>query len=235
MTTFLNTTALSYHLELLIKEAEEFLFLVSPFVSINKRLKQLIEHKTNVVHPITIIYGKKKMFSEEYKWLESISNVNLYYCSNLHAKCYINENKIILGSMNLYRYSQENNYEMGVIISKDENRRLYMDIFEETKNIFMASTSKRVISQVDFDNLIETTLVMRDVFREIYENYNFNRTDWGGALLYTEISDFAMRNHSFRLGDLYRDGSAVLRSTEISRDLYNLIIEHFSKIGIKKQ
>ncbi len=44
---------------------------------------------------------------------------------DLHAKCYLNENEALLTSMNLYEFSQSNNDEMGLIVSKREEPDLY--------------------------------------------------------------------------------------------------------------
>ena len=42
-------------------------------------------------------------------------HVHLYFSKNLHAKCYLNEKKMIITSMNLYEFSQVNNREMAFL------------------------------------------------------------------------------------------------------------------------
>ena len=47
------------------------------------------------------------------------------YCKNLHAKCYLNGNRALLTSMNLYEFSQVNNHEIGVLVVREEEPHLY--------------------------------------------------------------------------------------------------------------
>lgn len=66
------------------------------------------------------------------------------FCENLHAKCYLNESEAILTSMNLYEYSQVNNQEMGVHVTKTEDPELYADILNETRRLIRISDEIRV-------------------------------------------------------------------------------------------
>jgi hypothetical protein len=45
MPKFLTTSGITFHLEGLIKAAKEKLILISPFLKVNERLRQLLEDK----------------------------------------------------------------------------------------------------------------------------------------------------------------------------------------------
>ena len=45
MSKFLNTSATNFYLEKLIKNARERLILISPFLKLNDRIKELLEDK----------------------------------------------------------------------------------------------------------------------------------------------------------------------------------------------
>lgn len=45
MSKFLNTSATTYYLEELIKNARERLYLISPYLKLNDRIKELLEDK----------------------------------------------------------------------------------------------------------------------------------------------------------------------------------------------
>lgn len=45
MSKFLNTSATNFYLEELIKNAKERLILISPFLKLNDRIKELLEDK----------------------------------------------------------------------------------------------------------------------------------------------------------------------------------------------
>jgi len=141
MAEFYTTTGISHHLEEIIKNAEERLWLISPYLKVNNRLKELLEDKKPSVD-VRVIYGKSELQPEEMKWLEGLTQIKTSFRRNLHVKCYLNEDQALLTSMNLYEFSEKNNDEMGVLVSRDEV--LYRKIFEESKRLVDNSEQIRV-------------------------------------------------------------------------------------------
>ena len=144
MALFLTTTGVSYRLEELIKNAEERLVIISPFLRINERIKELLEDKDRLKIDVRVVYGKNELQPDEHNWLESMRSVRTSYCKNLHAKCYLNEHEALLTSMNLYEFSQVNNHEMGVLIVRAEERDLYEQVHRESMRIVRISDEVRV-------------------------------------------------------------------------------------------
>ena len=144
MAKFLTTTGVSYQLEEIIKDAKERLVLISPFLRVNERVKELLEDKDRLKIDVRVIYGKNELQPEENNWLESMTSIRTSFCKNLHAKCYLNENEALLTSMNLYEFSQVNNNEMGLLVSKEKERELYEEIYEESMRIVRVSEEIRV-------------------------------------------------------------------------------------------
>jgi phosphatidylserine/phosphatidylglycerophosphate/cardiolipin synthase-like enzyme len=139
MAKFLNSSGISYHLENLIKNANTSLFLISPYLKFNSRIKQLLDDKNRLRLDIRIIYGKVDLQTDESKWLKSMDSIKVLSCKNLHAKCYINENEAIITSMNLYDFSQQENNEMGIYITKTEDPDLYEDVNREVVSLIRTS------------------------------------------------------------------------------------------------
>jgi phosphatidylserine/phosphatidylglycerophosphate/cardiolipin synthase-like enzyme len=139
MAKFLNSSGISYHLENLIKDANSSLFLISPYLKFNSRIKQLLDERNRLKLDIRIIYGKVDLQTEESKWLKSMDSIKVLFCKNLHAKCYINEKEAIITSMNLYDFSQQNNNEMGIYVTKEEDLQLYQDIHAEVTSLIRTS------------------------------------------------------------------------------------------------
>lgn len=139
MAKFLNTTATTYHLEELIKKASSNLFIISPYLKLNNRIKELLEDKNRLKIDIRIVYGKKELQPDEINWLKNLSYIRTSFCKNLHAKCYMSENECIITSLNLYEFSQVNNNEMGVLISRDTDNQLYTDTYTEVQRIIRIS------------------------------------------------------------------------------------------------
>lgn len=150
MAKFLNTTGVSYHLEELIKTTKDRLILISPYLQFHQRVKDHLENLNIQKRDIRIIYRENKLQVAESNWLESQIGIRTSLCSSLHAKCYINENEAIVTSMNLYSFSQQNNDEMGIHVTKDKDPDLYNDISDEVQRLLTISEEIRVsVTKVD--------------------------------------------------------------------------------------
>ncbi len=144
MAKFLNTTGISYHLEELIKNTQDRLILISPYLQFHKRIKDHIHNLNIQKKDIRIVYRENKLQVEESNWLEEQIGVRTSILNSLHAKCYINEKEAIVTSMNLYSFSQQNNDEMGILIDKDNDAELYKQILNEVNRILTVSEEIRV-------------------------------------------------------------------------------------------
>jgi phosphatidylserine/phosphatidylglycerophosphate/cardiolipin synthase-like enzyme len=144
MAKFLNTSATNYFLEELIKEAKDRLILISPFLKLNDRIKELLSDKNRLKIDVRIVYGKSELQPAEMSWLQELTYIRTSYCKNLHAKCYLNESLCIITSLNLYEFSQVNNNEMGVLIRRSEDTDLYRDAYEEAQRIIRVSEEVRI-------------------------------------------------------------------------------------------
>jgi len=144
MAKFLNTSATNYFLEELIKNAKDRLILISPFLKLNDRIKELLIDKDRLKIDVRIVYGKSELQPEEIRWLNELSYIRTSFCKNLHAKCYLNEEICIISSLNLYEFSQVNNNEMGVLIERSDDSDLYRDAYEEAQRIIRISEEVRI-------------------------------------------------------------------------------------------
>jgi hypothetical protein len=144
MAEFLDTTGVSYHLEQIIKRANERLVLISPYLKMNRRIKEFLEDRDRLKIDVRVIYGKSELLPDEINWLKSKEFIKTSYCENLHAKCYLNENEALLTSMNLYDFSQANNNEMGIYVVRSEEPELYNAIYAEVGRLIRISQEVKV-------------------------------------------------------------------------------------------
>ena len=144
MAKFLNTSGTNFFLEELIKNAKERLILISPYLRLNDRIKELLEDKDRLKIDIRIVYGKSDLHPDEIKWMQKFDYVRVSFCKNLHAKCYINESECIISSLNLYEFSQVNNNEMGILVRKYEDNEVFKDAYEEAQRIIRISDEVRI-------------------------------------------------------------------------------------------
>ena len=144
MAKFLNTSGTNYFLEELIKDAQDRLILISPFLKLNDRMKELLADKNRLKIDVRIVYGKSELQPQEIEWLRGLTFIRTSFCKNLHAKCYMNEELCIVTSLNLYEFSQVNNNEMGILIRRSEDGELYKDVAEEAQRIIRISDEVRI-------------------------------------------------------------------------------------------
>jgi hypothetical protein len=135
MAEFLTTRKVSSCLEDIIIEAKNQLILLSPFLQISKVLFERLKDASNRGVEILVVYGKDELKPNEKNSLAELKNLRLYYHENLHAKCYFNESKMIITSMNMYQFSENNNREMGVLVDVKTDQALYKKAIDEAQSI----------------------------------------------------------------------------------------------------
>ena len=152
MSKFIYGHALNASVEAIIRDAEEWLILVSPFIKLNHRyLDELKGLKKRPHCRVLICFGKsegkyhKSFDPEALRFLKEMPNIKIVYDERLHAKFYANEMRSLLTSMNLYDYSQINNIEVGV---------------ESIKGNFMSRSGLDAESWNYFSDVIDAALVV---------------------------------------------------------------------------
>ena len=170
MPQFLDTQAISHELMNVIKEAKEKIILVSPYLKVNSQIQERLKTKSKLgtLAEMVIVYGKSELKQTEFEWIKEIDDLKIYEKINLHAKCYLNEDKAIVCSMNLYDYSQQNNIEMGLLITKQQDREAYEALMEEINNIKVNGVRMR------FESLNKQTSVNSTTLRPSTSNDNNN-------------------------------------------------------------
>jgi len=141
MAKFLTTSEITSSIEKIIKTTKSKLVIISPYLKLSpilfERLKDTERNKVS----ITIIYGKDDLKSDQEELLAKLDNLRLYYYKNLHAKCYFNENQMVITSMNMLEFSEKNNREMGVLISREHDRELFNQAMDEALSILKAPST----------------------------------------------------------------------------------------------
>lgn len=143
MAKFINTRKAVSELEDLIKNAGERLILISPYLKLSKDFKELLTYRNSKDKITTVIFGKQELNPDEIKFLQGLRFLILKYNEDLHAKCYVNDDKMVITSLNLYQFSMANNKEMGVLIDKNDqaDAQLFEDAFKEVD--YINQTSQR--------------------------------------------------------------------------------------------
>lgn len=129
MITFLEGDGISAKIVQTIREADEYLILISPFIKFTDRIKSELTYLTNLKPDVQVevIFGKnenkkeKSLSLADFNFLKELPNIRISYIKELHAKIYLSEDRLMLSSMNLHSYSQANNFEAGFVIEEGKN------------------------------------------------------------------------------------------------------------------
>lgn len=106
MAKFLTTAGNSFYIEQIIIKSVKSLNLVTPYLKLSRNLIERLSDAQKEGVRITLIYGKNELAPKEKKKLFAFDNIEIYFCQNLHAKCYHNESSMIISSMNLRYYKK---------------------------------------------------------------------------------------------------------------------------------
>lgn len=137
MAEFLNTKEVAAGIQNIIQNAQAEIILISPFIKADLQIKdRLALQAGNPKVRITLVYGQRMALRPEEKALfEPLASVAVRFREVLHAKCYLNEQVALVTSMNLYNYSEANNDEMGIWVSRKDDRPLYDKIRSDVERI----------------------------------------------------------------------------------------------------
>jgi hypothetical protein len=135
MAEFLTTNGITTAIEQILIKAQKKVCLISPYLQIPDRIFDRVEDAVSRNVEVTIIYGKGELISNEFRRLYSLPDIKIFYIGNLHAKCYFNENKLIISTMNLYEFSEKHNWEMGVLADRLLDAELYSNAVMEAEVI----------------------------------------------------------------------------------------------------
>ncbi len=123
MARFITGNELNFEIEKVFKEAQEEIFLVSPYIKLHPRIEAVLGLKKDQPEvALRILFGKNldnpslSMRPGDLAFFKEFPNVEIRYHEDLHAKYYANELDGILTSMNLHSFSQNNNVEFGVLL-----------------------------------------------------------------------------------------------------------------------
>ncbi len=135
MAEFLTTTGISSAITNIIKDAGSQITLITPYLKLSDKLFERLKDADRRSKRIKLVYGKDELKPDEKSKLQQLHNLSLYFSKDLHAKCYYNEELMVIASMNLHEYSEQNNWEIGLLINKKEDNKLFGEALKEIEII----------------------------------------------------------------------------------------------------
>ena len=135
MAKFLGTHETIGEIHGLISKTKGILYLMSPYFAPDTITLEKLKARDDRGLKTVLIHGKREdFFKEAEAFLNLTKNIEIRYYKELHAKCYWNEEKAIITSLNLLDYSVKKNREMSILLT-EEDKSLFTDAIEEAKEI----------------------------------------------------------------------------------------------------
>jgi hypothetical protein len=122
MAQLLKDSQVGAAIEDLIDKADDFLWLISPYIRLHDKIKDKLRTATRRAPDLRIIvvFGKneddvsKSINKDDLEFLKLLPHIHIGYEPRLHAKFFASEDFCIVTSMNLHQYSQNSNIEVGI-------------------------------------------------------------------------------------------------------------------------
>lgn len=204
MVKFLTTTNTSAKIEKIIQHAEKEVTLITAYLKLTQTFyDRLIEADKRKVN-IRLVYGKEeKLKREDLEKIKNLKHLELRFCENLHAKCYFNENLMVLTSMNLHQFSQSNNREMGVLIKREDknDEELFCNAKKEAELIINASIKIDTLNSEGRGEEKEAEIELNAVEQKLYKSlrsFRFKASEKEKIPAYMVFRDIELKNISIQ-------------------------------------
>lgn len=142
MPRFINTGKTIAEIQDLIVNAGENLILLAPFLKLSPVVRELLAYRNGKNKITTLVFSRQELNTDEVKFLENLRFVILKRNESVHAKCYVNDDKMILTSLNLHECSSgTQSQDMGFVLDRNDpvDAALYEDSFKEVNKITATS------------------------------------------------------------------------------------------------
>jgi hypothetical protein len=132
----------------IIKNAEEELFIITPYLKIPIQTQNYIKTTDNKNINFTLISRTDtELMNSDIIFLNELVSARILVCDNLHTKCFLNEREGLITSMNLHQHSQTHNWEMGIKFSENDDSSIYYEARKEIKRIEEHSRNNPLIKR----------------------------------------------------------------------------------------
>ena len=159
MAKFLTTDKAYAEIEDIIRKADKELVLISPYLKIPEKLMERLKYLDDKSIKITLVCRGEDLKTEERTKLSEIEHLELRLLENLHAKCFYNQESMVIGSLNLYESSLGDNHEMGVLLTLREDQDVFVDARKEAD--FIIKTAE-IVTTVSKQNIRASNVNVND-------------------------------------------------------------------------
>lgn len=161
MAKFIYGNDLNSEIGRIFSTANKYLLIISPYIKLHEHYASILLEKRNIPElRVVLVFGKneedksKSLSSVDLEFFKSFSNIEIRYEKDLHAKYYANEDFAIITSLNLHKYSHENNIEVGV---KTNTKGFFRELTDDILPSFFNQEDLEYESYNYFQDVIENS------------------------------------------------------------------------------
>ena len=148
----LDADATTIAIKKLILEAKEQVLLVCPYLDLSASIITSIQKAIERGVSVNVVYRVDKSTEnakneEKEKELKQMG-CNVARCKRLHTKCYMNEQYVIISSLNLLTSSQSGNFELSARFDIATHPQAYAKVMQHIDDIYRISGVKGTIAKV---------------------------------------------------------------------------------------
>jgi phosphatidylserine/phosphatidylglycerophosphate/cardiolipin synthase-like enzyme len=229
----LNTNGLNNEIEKMFKNEQDFIFILSPYMDLTLEMQAILATSPAKVVILYCEIKEKNYRSQEKKdkiagYKKSIPNAKFFEIPDFHSKAYITSDTLIIASLNLYKFSQKNNFELGVILKEALYAKIIKKIYKEIEIIF--HKYKLPIEFLDGFKIISDnlkTIYIDDLFEEIQKKNGKYENDFADKVLLKQFSEQMMKKYKFDRKDRWEtDENMLQRHAKINQHMYKWALEN---------
>jgi len=156
MVEFLNKDKAYGEIVEIVSKATSKVVLITPYIKVPDDLLERLKYKDGKgIKTIVVCREKdlgKDLASKVRGELKQLTNLELRFDDDLHAKCFYNEKSMVITSLNLLESSERKNREMGVLLSSEEDSNVFNEALSEAE--FIVNRAKKDSTMRSFANKI---------------------------------------------------------------------------------
>ncbi len=135
MAEIITAKGTGFFIEKVIRGARESIVLISPYLKVQKLYLDELKAAAKRGIAVAVVFREDEAKQDQVDALLEVKGIKLYQLPELHAKCYFNEHRFVLTSMNLHDHSERNNKELGIMLEQAADAELFAQAHEQAMSI----------------------------------------------------------------------------------------------------
>ena len=148
MVEFLNKDKAYAEIVSIVDKASNEVVLITPYIKMPDDLLARLKYKDGKGMKAVVVCREKDLASEVKSKLKQLKHLELRFDEDLHAKCFYNEDSMVITSLNLLEHSQQHNREMGVLLSLAKDEAVFKEALGEAEFIVTSARKDSAIKGV---------------------------------------------------------------------------------------